>query len=462
MSAASDGVAAASMSRPAAGDAGSSHTRARSAARSVAELDHGGTPSHQVYTAGFYDSPWDYAVRSLLGKAFRGGADAGEVLATIATVQPGDRAAWFDAWTHLGSRTAQIAADCIRDGHRVSASQAYLRAGNYFSVALNSIDGLNGIDALLPTFRSARSTWDGFVATTHWPVERVDIPYEDSSMPGWLFHPDTSTTAKPTLVVNNGSDGSPPGVWCGIAQGGLERGYRVLLFDGPGQQSMLFERGVPFRHDWEKVLTPVVDFLTERSDVDTSALAVYGISQAGYWVPRALAFEHRFAAAVVDGGAVDIGRPWRAELPSPILDLYHSGKKKEFDRQMARVMSAPAARAAQEVWAFRARPYGASGYSAVLDVASQYRLDDLPQHISTPLFITDADGEQLLPGQSADLANRTSGATLVRFTQEEGASFHCQPMARALTEQRIFDWLDDQISADHASVLRRSALTRFL
>ena len=31
---------------------------------------------------------------------------------------------------------------------------------------------------------------------------------------------------------------------------------RVFVFDGPGQQSMLFERGVPFRYDWEAVLTP--------------------------------------------------------------------------------------------------------------------------------------------------------------------------------------------------------------
>ena len=34
----------------------------------------------------------------------------------------------------------------------------------------------------------------------------------------------------------------------------------------------------------------------------TPGLALYGISQAGYWVPRALAFEHRIAAAVADPG----------------------------------------------------------------------------------------------------------------------------------------------------------------
>jgi hypothetical protein len=61
-------------------------------ARTVAELNHHGTTSHQVYTAGFYDGDWDFSVRGILGKASRGGSDAGEVLSTIAAVKPKDRA----------------------------------------------------------------------------------------------------------------------------------------------------------------------------------------------------------------------------------------------------------------------------------------------------------------------------------------------------------------------------------
>jgi hypothetical protein len=61
----------------------------------------------------------------------------------------------------------------------------------------------------------------------------------------------------------------------------------VFVYDCPGQQSMLFERGAPFRYDWEAVLTPVIDTLVARPDVDASALAGYGISQGGFW--RAIA-----------------------------------------------------------------------------------------------------------------------------------------------------------------------------
>jgi hypothetical protein len=40
-------------------------------------------------------------------------------------------------------------------------------------------------------------------------------------------------------------------------------------------------------------------------------------------------------------------------------------------------------------------------------------------------------------------------AAYARFTQAEGASYHCQPLARELTEQRMFDWMDEQIQRPH-------------
>jgi dienelactone hydrolase len=424
-------------------------TSATDTALTTAELDHHGIASHEAYTAGFYTGAgeWDFTVRSILGKASRGGADAGEVLATVASVRPGDRAGWFDAWIALGARVAAIAEGSAAAGHRVSAARAYLRAADYFAVAVNSIDGLDGDTAkLLPAFRASREAWEGFVANTRWPVERVDIPYEGSSMPAWLFSPDDSGARRRTMVMNNGSDGSISGCWCEGAEGGLERGYNVLIFDGPGQQSMLFERDVPFRHDWEKVLTPVVDFLVARDDVDASRLGLYGVSQAGYWVARALAFEHRFAAAIADGGVVSVARTWFKNLPQPLLALYRSGDKAAFDQQMRRAMSVPEAQSARETWAFRARPYGVDGYSAVLDEVAKYDVTSVAGQVTTPLFIADPDGEQFFSGQPAELAALVPGSALARFTQEEGASYHCQPMARELTEQRMFDWLDEHVA----------------
>jgi prolyl oligopeptidase family protein len=414
-------------------------------ALTVAELDHGGKTSHEVYTAGFYEGDWDFSVRTLLGKATRGGADIGEVLATIAPIKPKDDQAWFAAWVALGERIAGIAESCAARGHRVSAARAYLRAANYYAVAVNAVSALGDTEQLLPTFRAHRAAWEGFVATTRWSVERIDIPYEGTSMPGWIFQPDASGAVRPTLVMNLGSDEAITGVWSEGGEGALERGYNVVVFEGPGQQSMLFERGIPFRHDWEKVLTPVVDYLMTREDVDPDQLTLYGVSQAGYWVPRALAFEHRFAAAIADGGVVDAARAFHQYIPHRILAAYLKGDKERFDKEMEFGFRLPGTRTGKLRWNFRSRPYGVTGYSALLDAVAQYTVADIAGQITTPLYITDPDGDQFYGGQSAELAALVPGSTHVRFTQAEGASYHCQPLARELTEQRMLDWMDEQL-----------------
>ncbi len=54
-----------------------------------------------------------------------------------------------------------------------------------------------------------------------------------------------------------------------------------MMFDGPGQNAALVRQGLAFRPDWEKVITPVVDFVSDRPDVDGTKLALLGVSQAG-------------------------------------------------------------------------------------------------------------------------------------------------------------------------------------
>jgi hypothetical protein len=40
----------------------------------------------------------------------------------------------------------------------------------------------------------------------------------------------------------------------------------------------------------------------------------------------------------------------------------------------------------------------------------------------------------------------TSPKSYIRFTEEEGAEEHCQGGAPALSNQRIFDWLDKTLN----------------
>jgi hypothetical protein len=393
------------------------------------------------------DPDFDFEIRTTIGQAFSGAADIGEVLAAVTSVGGKDHEGWFRAWLDLGDRVAAQADASAAAGHRVSAASAYLRAASYYGTAVNAVAALPSEDELLPTFRKHRAAWDRWVDAGDLDIERVDIPYGDTTMPGYLFRSPAAPLrdGHPLLVVANGSDGPLTSLWSSAVSGALRRGYDALVFDGPGQQSMLFERGIPFRPDWEAVLTPVLDFVLAQRGVDADRVALYGISQAGYWVPRALAFEHRFAAAIADPGVVDVSTSWTDHLPGNLKKLLADGEDEKFDRDMA--MGAKFSHELAYTWRFRARPYGTTGYAETMRAVMQYTVEDVAAQITTPLLITDPEHEQFWPGQSERLAALTPGvSTLVRFTEAEGADFHVQPLARALTEQRLFDWLDERLS----------------
>jgi hypothetical protein len=396
---------------------------------------------NRIFASGFYGTPdLDFEVRTTLGKAASGAADIGEVLSTIAEIDEDDHQAWFERWVALGERVQKVADKCVSCGHLVSAADAYLRASTYFGIALGSIDRLKDDEPLLRTFRLHRAAWDNFVNATSIGSERVEIPYETMTMPGYLFRPN-GNDARCCLILVNGSDGTLSGLW-GCAKAAIARGYTVLMFDGPGQQSMLFERKVPFRFDWEAVITPIVDFLLDRADVGSHRLAIYGVSQAGYWVPRALAFEHRIAAAVADPGVVDVSSSWIEHLPSGLKKLLAEGNEKLFNIEMSIGMKL--SRDTSTMWNFRARPYRQDGYFKTICEVLRYNLTNVAGRIRTPMFITDPENEQFWPGQAKQLAGMLPGEKMLStFTSAEGANFHCQPLARTLTEQRMFDWLDE-------------------
>jgi hypothetical protein len=388
----------------------------------------------------FFDSPdFDFAARTALGHAALGTSDIGPILEVLSRIDDGDAVGWYKAWREQADRSRAAATAARGAGHDATASALYLSASEFYDQALSFVDGMPDTSVLVPTFREHRAAWDDFVATSGGRHLPVPVPCEGSAMPGYLFRPDASGATRPTLVVTNGSDGALSGLWATAIRPALDHGWNAFVFDGPGQQSMLFERDIPFRHDWEAVLTPVVDVLVERNDVDAAALLAYAISQGGYWLPRALAFEHRFVAAVADGGVVDVARAWNVNLPPELLALLRAGDR---DRFNAAIGSGPTDPAREREFAFRARPYGGATPYDTFAAAQLFTLHGVTDSITTPLLICDPEDEQFFPGQPQELYDLLPGEKeIVRFTREQGANFHCQPLARGLTGHVMCDFL---------------------
>ncbi len=392
----------------------------------------------------FKNADFEFLTDLALGATYHRGADVGECLSAAARIEDGDFESWYVEWKATGDRVADVARACEREGHEVSAREAWLRAATYYDTATFFLDSTSDPERFKPTWELHRDAWDGFARNFDPPIERVAIPYEDTTLEGYFFRVDASGKRRPLLILNNGSDGPVSAMWLQGAAGGLARGYNCLAFDGPGQGAALWRQNLFFRPDWEAVITQVVDFALKFDEVDGERIALLGVSQAGYWVPRAVAFERRIAAAVVDPGVWDVGTSWRAHLPKSMQKLLDAGERDKFNRSMNWGMRF--SRSMRGTLAFRMRPYGLETPYDVYRALRAYTLDGVAERIECPILITDPDNEQFWPGESQRLydavATPAERKKLVRFTVEEGADSHCEPRALGLRDQRIFDWLD--------------------
>lgn len=383
----------------------------------------------------------DFETQCILGGCGYGAGEVGEILATIDRVTPGDFESWVVEWLATAERVEGMAGQSAAAGNQVSARRAYLRAASYYAACLSMIDGSKDPQRRVPLWKKHSACFDQFCARLDPPAAKVEIPYENTPMPGYFFTPDDSGGPFATIIFNNGSDGPTCAMWSSGVAGALERGYAALVFDGPGQNGLLWLSDVGFRYDWEKVITPVVDFLAARPNVDPERIALSGISQGGYWVLRALAFEHRIAAGIVDPGVIDVATIMKEKFPKEMLQPVLDGKEEEFNQMMEGMQQYMDENQRQDM-KWRMRPYATDNYYTWVRTALDHQARDVVDKIECPMFLADPDDEQFWPGQSQEVYDAlTCPKAIVRFTREEGANWHCEPKARVLYDQKMFDWL---------------------
>lgn len=263
----------------------------------------------------FRDEMFDAQLLRTLAHAVYGGAALGECLATAAAITDGDRESWYRAWTGLAQRTFAAAEASAAGGHRASAEGAFLRASNYHRNAY-----IFHLEAPLPAvaleaYRAQREAFARAAASMRRPPERLAIPFEGMSLPGW-FCP-AGADRRPVVISIGGYDSTAEESYFWNGAAAVARGYHAVTFDGPGQGSMLLEQGVPFRPDFEAAISAVIDAVAKRPDVDADRIVIIGESFGGYLGPRAAARDRRIAACVLDPAQMGLFRAVLARLPFP-------------------------------------------------------------------------------------------------------------------------------------------------
>ena len=139
-------------------------------------------------------------------------------------------------------------------------------------------DGLRrflGIPYAAPPVGTLR--WQPPQSVAAWAAPR-DCTHFGPACPQPRQRPD-GTSSEDCLTLNVWTPATRPGEKLPVmAAQAVKHGYNCLIFEGPGQGELIRIHKRPFRADWEKVVTPVVDFALKRPEVDPEKTALLGYS----------------------------------------------------------------------------------------------------------------------------------------------------------------------------------------
>ena len=100
------------------------------------------------------------------------------------------------------------------------------------------------------------------------PPEIVAIPFEGTTLPGYLFRA-PGQGPRPTAILLGGYDGTAEELWFFNGAAALARGYDVLAFDGPGQGAALVQQGLTLRADSTPAVSAAVATSSSRGRAPT-------------------------------------------------------------------------------------------------------------------------------------------------------------------------------------------------
>ncbi len=417
----------------------SSHKTWASDPRSSGKQAQGETISNRVIF--LCDETFYFEFLRTMGHAYAGGADVNECILTGYRIIEGDDESWYEEWSKTAERVLAAAEHSEAEGHTSSAGEAYLRASNYFRTAEFFLHADPEDTRALSAWTKSRESFQNAIPYLPYDIELVEIPYEGTTLPGYFIRGVDTNDEAPLVIVVTGFDGTAEEQ--ALSQGipAAKRGYHCLVFEGPGQGRVIREQRLPFRHDWERVVTPVVDFAETLSGVDTSRIALYGLSFGGYLAPRACAFEPRIHTCIANGGYLSFYESVFIQIPPPLRQLIYTNPKlfemgvelmKETDTKARWFMN-------DGMWKFAA--------DSAADLAiklEKYVLEHVVHRINCNVLVCDGEEEHFSEGQSRQFYDAlTSPKEFMLFTIDEGAPSHCQSGAEAVSSQRIYDWLDD-------------------
>ena len=231
----------------------------------------------------------------------------------------------------------------------------------------------------------------------------------------------------PLLVQLNGLDSVKEMIYfVGQPAWLAKRGVSSLIIDQPGTGEALRLQGLHARYDAEHWASRVVDYLETRDDVDPKRIGCSGVSLGGYYCPRAVAFEPRFACGVTWGANHD----WR--------DVQKKRLAREGDFPVP------------HYWTHVCWVWGAKDVDDFMRIAEKVHLDGVVERIRVPFLVTHGEKDSQIPLKWArrtyDQLVNSPNRELKIFTEREGGVQHSSFDNSINAGTYIADWVAETLA----------------
>ena len=375
--------------------------------------------------------PGNYVWNLSVAIALESGARIGEIeemcrplLEAAARGEDAGTPEFLRGWVDMADRLAELADEDLQRGRGFSAADKLNRASLYYQVA-ERMQGLGAPDRE-ETYRRALTSFQRSVEAGGRNFRRVDIPYEGGTIAGYFTQATGASGAAPTVLYVNGLDSTKEMLaWSGLPEALARRGVSTLSIDQPGTGEALRLHGLHAVYDSERWASPVVDWLERQPQVDPRRIGMGGISLGGYYAPRAVANEPRFACGFVWGANHNWGEVQEARL------------RNEGERPVP------------HYWNHVRWVWGSPDMESFMTLCRKITLDGQMQKIRTPFLITHGEKDRQIPlkyaQRSFDQLVNSPARELKIFTAREGGVEHVGADNMSFACSYIADWVAETL-----------------
>lgn len=367
--------------------------------------------------------------------AIESGAPIGEIIDIVGPVKDaandgpdaGTRE-FLKQWVAKADTLIELAAEDEARGRRYSAGTKLQRAALYlFNGERLQAHGSPGREA---AYAKALQTFLRAMSLGGENCERVEVPLALGTMPA-LYTRAPGPGPHPVVVYCNGLDSCKELLyWSRLPEALARRGISTLCVDQPGTGETLRLQGLPATHESEQWASKAVDWLVQRPEVDAARLGMTGISLGGYFAPRAVAFEPRFASGAVWGANHD----W--------AEVQQKRVRREGENPVPHYWK-------HVMWVF-----GASTMEEFMAKAAGMCLDGVMERIRVPFLVTHGAKDRQIGVEYAhrsyeQLVN-SPRRELKLFTDREGGVEHVGADNMSFGRDFIADWFAETLGGHTA------------